>query len=120
MKTPLSILALLTVSACSSAPDLYSPVIPMRDGTLHTANTTSSEAKSLVRTTRNAERYCKSLQSQGYLTDSIKTEYNPDKYSLSQLTDDNEATRKVEDNLEAAGILSDNGTYTTTLVFVCQ
>ena len=46
------------LSGCSSKPNLYSPVLPMEDGSLFTSTNAASKDKALVRATRNAERYC--------------------------------------------------------------
>lgn len=58
MKRLIPTLALVALAGCASGPRLYSPVIPMADGSLFTSPTANSKEKALTRATRNAERYC--------------------------------------------------------------
>jgi len=64
----------LILSACSSQPNLYSPVLPMEDGSLFTSPTAPSKDKALVRATRNAERYC-AHQNKSYSVVTMKSIY---------------------------------------------
>lgn len=73
LKALLSLLA-LSIGACSSQPRLYSPVLPMEDGSLFTSTTAETKDKSLVRATRNAQRYCEH-QDKTYSIISFKTLY---------------------------------------------
>lgn len=71
------IIAALTLSACASGPNLYSPVLPMSDGRNVTEASSSEEQVTVIRVTRNAERWCKHYHSSDrYTVDSLETTYH--------------------------------------------
>lgn len=75
-KTLLLTCFIITLSTgCTSKPKLYSAVLPMENGTFNTTTTARTESKSLIRATRNAERYCESKE-RSYVITSINKKYN--------------------------------------------
>jgi hypothetical protein len=61
MRTLLA-LAALALAGCATGPNLYSPVLPMEDGTNLTESSAIEESLTVVRVTRNAERWCNHYQ----------------------------------------------------------
>ena len=84
--------------ACSSQPNLYSPVLPMEDGSLFTSTTAASKDKALVRATRNAERYC-AHQDKSYSILSMKSIYEG-------VLDSEEDANKVDKSMAIASKLT--------------
>jgi hypothetical protein len=93
-KTFVGALILAMLVACSSQPNLYSPVLPMEDGSLFTSTTASSKDKALVRATRNAERYC-AHQNKTYSIVTMKSIYEG-------VLESEEAANKVEKSMAIA------------------
>lgn len=119
----LTVALLLTIVSCSSSnqrgkPNLYSAVLPMADGTFETTTTANSKSKSLIRATRNAERYCYSKY-KSYVTVSIDKKYEG-------LIQDEKAAGIVDKAIKVVDPLTlgllplgTDDDYVTDLVFKC-
>lgn len=112
-------LALALSNACSNQPRLYSPVLPMEDGSLFTSTTAANKDKALVRATRNAERYCAHQEKQ-YEVISVKHLYEG-------ILDSAEAANKMEKSMAIASKISmglvtpgTNTDYRIEMAFRCN
>lgn len=120
MKKVIASLAVLALAGCASSPKLYSPVLPMEDGTNTTETMGKTEQQSMVMATRNAERYCKFYtDSPRYVVISRKTDY-------AGLLSDEDTARNIEKGVVIASRLSFgvipagiDTDWRTTLVFKC-
>lgn len=105
----------LAFTGCKSTPNLYSAVLPMSNGTYETTTTANSKSKSLTRATRNAERYCDSIN-KNYIVITINKKYDG-------LLQNEKAASTVNKALSvaSAGIISPNTNtdYITELTFKC-
>lgn len=105
------------VFGCSSR--LYSAVMPMEDGTLFTSTTAITKDKSLIRATRNAERYCKQNKNGSYAVINMKTMYEGiyDNEKAANTVQKSEAlASKLTLGLAGTGSKTD---YRTELSFKC-
>lgn len=113
------IFLIVVLGACSSKPNLYSPVLPMEDGSLFTSTTAISKDKALVKATRNADRYC-SHQNKTYAVISMKSSYEG-------VLESEKAANKVDKSMAIAskltlGLVSPgtNTDYRMELAFRCN
>jgi hypothetical protein len=114
-----SFLMIVALVACSSQPRLYSPVLPMEDGSLFTSPTASTKDIALVKATRNAERYC-GHREKSYVVITVRSVYEG-------LLADEAAANKTEKSLAIAskvtmGIISPGteSDYRIELAFRCK
>jgi hypothetical protein len=110
----------LALAACAGGPNLYSPVLPMEDGTNVTESYGIEENVTVVRVTRNAERWCEHYhKSRRYTVADMMTTYHG-------ILGSADAARKVSVGKNVArrlslGVLDERteSDWKTVLIFRC-
>lgn len=116
MRTITTLLILLSLTGCTQALRLYSPVYPMEDGTNITQPTAPVRNQAITRATRNAERWCLQFASR-YKVVSMAISYQ------GVYEDAQEAEQKARKaSLYTLGIYDDRrpDDYQAELVFRCN
>lgn len=116
----LTVLVALLAGCTATGPKLYSPVIPIGENTQQTAASDAEEEVTVIRATRNAERWCRFYRDSMYQVVTMDTTYHGI-YGSAQ------AARNISTGAQVArkltlGVINPrtNSDWKTTLVFTCQ
>lgn len=113
---------MLSLVGCASGPSLYTPVLSMSDGNNVTESRSSDENVTVVRVTRNAERWCKHYHNDPrYIVDALETTYHGilgSAEAARQATAGTNVARRISSGVPIIGARSESD-WKTVLVFRC-